>query len=57
MSTIKTVQVKTKNKAVVDFIKAEIQNKKERHAKIVESITPEIIQNLKAMKKIAISVK
>ena len=46
--TISNVNIK-----VIDFIKKEIADKKERHRKMMESIDPQIIVTLKSMKKIA----
>lgn len=46
--TIENVNIK-----VINFIKNEIAEKKERHKKMIESINPQIIATLKSMKKIA----
>jgi hypothetical protein len=50
MNTSKTIaNVNTK---VIDYIKKEIANKKERHVKMMQTVNPQIIQALKSMKKI-----
>ena len=50
MSTTKTiVNVNTK---VIDYIKKEIAGKKERHAKMIKSVSQQTIDKLKSMKKI-----
>jgi hypothetical protein len=50
MNTSKTIiNVNTK---VIDFIKKEIADKKERHVKMMQTVNPQVIKTLKSMKKI-----
>jgi hypothetical protein len=51
MNNTKTIQ--NVNIRVIEFIKKEIADKKERHAKMMESVNPKVIENLRSMKKIA----
>ena len=50
MSNTKTIS-RVSNR-VIAFIKQEISDKKQRHAKMVQSVNPTVIQSLKSMKKI-----
>ncbi len=47
-----TITISNVNIRVIDFIKKEIADKKERHRKMIESVDPQIIATLKSMKKI-----
>jgi hypothetical protein len=49
---VKTKIIRNVNKKVIDFIKAKVSAKKERHEKLLKSVKPEIIQGLKKMKKV-----
>ncbi len=40
------------NRQVIDFIKNEISNKKERHKNLIQSIKPSMIEDLKKMHKV-----
>ena len=40
------------NRKVIDYIKKEIADKKERHAKLMQSISPRMVETLKKMKKV-----
>ena len=48
----KTKTISKVNRKVIDFIKAELTSKKERHKKLVESINPSLVEGLKKMKKV-----
>lgn len=50
MNNTKTIQ--NVNIRVIEFIKKEIADKKERHAKMMQSINPQTVADLKSMKKI-----
>lgn len=50
MSTTKVIS--NANRKIIDFIRKEISDKKERHIKMVQSIDQRIVSSLKSMKKV-----